>query len=138
MTLLSVYLIKVLVDIQKTIPGRSPHVQTHQIQTMESICRSITRKCRRSTCARCSRRTPKRFEKFSLEACGIFLDYSKNRISEKTMRLLFDLARQANVESWRDRMFAGEKINLTENRAVLHTALAQSLRIVRLWLMAKM
>ena len=66
---------------------------------------------------------PKRFEKFSLEACGIFLDYSKNRISEKTMRLLYDLAKQANVESWRDKMFNGEKINFTENRAVLHTAL---------------
>jgi glucose-6-phosphate isomerase len=65
----------------------------------------------------------KRFEKFSLEACGIVLDYSKNRISEKTMRLLYDLAKQANVESWRDKMFAGEKINFTENRAVLHIAL---------------
>jgi glucose-6-phosphate isomerase len=66
---------------------------------------------------------PSRFEKFSLEACGIFLDYSKNRISGKTMRLLYDLAKQANVESWRDKMFGGGKINFTENRAVLHTAL---------------
>jgi glucose-6-phosphate isomerase len=66
---------------------------------------------------------PKRSEKFSLEACGIFLDYSKNRIGKKTMRLLFDLARHAKVESWRDKMFAGEKINFTENRAVLHIAL---------------
>jgi glucose-6-phosphate isomerase len=66
---------------------------------------------------------PQRFDKFSLEACGIFLDYSKNRITEKTMRLLFSLARQAKVEVWRDRMFAGEKINVTEQRAVLHIAL---------------
>jgi glucose-6-phosphate isomerase len=66
---------------------------------------------------------PQRFDKFSLEACGIFLDYSKNRITEKTMRLLFSLARQAKVEAWRDRMFAGEKINVTEQRAVLHIAL---------------
>jgi glucose-6-phosphate isomerase len=66
---------------------------------------------------------PQRFDKFSLEACGIFLDYSKNRITEKTMRLLFSLARQAKVEAWRDRMFGGEKINVTEQRAVLHIAL---------------
>jgi glucose-6-phosphate isomerase len=66
---------------------------------------------------------PQRFDKFSLEACGIFLDYSKNRITEKTMRLLFSLARQAKVEVWRDRMFGGEKINVTEQRAVLHIAL---------------
>ncbi len=66
---------------------------------------------------------PQRFDKFSLEACGIFLDYSKNRITEKTMRLLFSLARQAKVEAWRDRMFAGERINVTEQRAVLHIAL---------------
>ena len=66
---------------------------------------------------------PQRFDKFSLEACGIFLDYSKNRITEKTMRLLFDLARHAGVEEWRDKMFRGEKINVTENRAVLHVAL---------------
>lgn len=66
---------------------------------------------------------PKRFETFSAKACGLLLDYSKNRVSRKTMRLLFDLARQANVEVWRDRMFAGERINVTEDRAVLHTAL---------------
>lgn len=64
-----------------------------------------------------------RFEKFSLKACGILLDYSKNRIDRKTMSLLCDLARQACVEEWREKMFAGEKINFTEQRAVLHTAL---------------
>lgn len=66
---------------------------------------------------------PLRFENFSGKACGILLDYSKNRITGKTLSLLFDLAREARVEEWRDRMFAGEKINFTENRAVLHTAL---------------
>ncbi|HXF99412.1 MAG TPA: glucose-6-phosphate isomerase [Bacteroidota bacterium] len=66
---------------------------------------------------------PRRFEKFSLEACGILLDYSKNRITEKTMRLLVALARETDVEGWRDRMFTGEKINVTEQRAVLHIAL---------------
>lgn len=66
---------------------------------------------------------PHRFEKFSLAFNDILLDYSKNRITEETMRLLFALARQSYVEEWREKMFGGEKINFTENRAVLHTAL---------------
>ena len=66
---------------------------------------------------------PKRFDKFSLRLNDILLDYSKNRITTETMKLLFTLARQAEVETWRDRMFRGEKINVTEHRAVLHTAL---------------
>lgn len=66
---------------------------------------------------------PQRFETFSLQAGGIFLDYSKNRITTETMELLFDLARAVDVEGWRGRMFAGEAINNTEGRAVLHVAL---------------
>lgn len=66
---------------------------------------------------------PGRFDEFSVEACGIFLDYSKNLIDGETMDLLFGLAAQADLEGWRARMFAGEKINATENRAALHTAL---------------
>ena len=66
---------------------------------------------------------PSRFDKFSLRFGEILLDYSKNRITSQTMKLLFDLARQAEVEAWRDKMFAGEKINFTEHRAVLHVAL---------------
>ncbi len=66
---------------------------------------------------------PDRFSCFSLEAAGIFLDYSKNRINHDTLELLFDLARQIQLDAWIDKMFEGEKINLTENRAVLHTAL---------------
>lgn len=66
---------------------------------------------------------PERFNKFSLQLDDLLLDYSKNRITEETLSLLFQLARDANVEDWRDRMFSGEKINITENRAVLHTAL---------------
>jgi glucose-6-phosphate isomerase len=65
----------------------------------------------------------KRFDKFSLQFKDILLDYSKNRITEETVKLLIDLAREANVENWRDKMFNGEKINFTEHRAVLHTAL---------------
>ena len=64
-----------------------------------------------------------RFDKFSLRFEDLLLDYSKNIVSEKTLALLFDLARQAQVEDWRDRMFRGERINFTEHRAVLHVAL---------------
>ena len=66
---------------------------------------------------------PRRFERFSLTFEDLLLDYSKNIVTEETMRLLLDLARQAQVEGWRDRMFAGEKINVSEGRAVLHVAL---------------
>ncbi|HWU35589.1 MAG TPA: glucose-6-phosphate isomerase [Methylovorus sp.] len=65
----------------------------------------------------------KRFEKFSLQLGDLLLDYSKHRITAETMSLLFTLARETDVEQWRERMFSGEKINFTENRAVLHTAL---------------
>ncbi|MFT7618649.1 MAG: glucose-6-phosphate isomerase [Planctomycetota bacterium] len=64
-----------------------------------------------------------RFDRFSHEACGLFLDYSKNRIRSKTMDLLFELAREAKLTESRDAMFAGAKINTTEGRAVLHSAL---------------
>ncbi|AWB68200.1 glucose-6-phosphate isomerase [Saccharobesus litoralis] len=66
---------------------------------------------------------PERFNKFSAKACDIELDYSKNRITEQTMVKLFDLAREAQVEAKRDGMFAGDRINTSEDRAVLHTAL---------------
>jgi len=64
-----------------------------------------------------------RFAQLSVEAAGLFLDYSKNRVSSHTMKLLFALAEQRGVADYRDRMFAGEKINETEQRAVLHVAL---------------
>lgn len=66
---------------------------------------------------------PARSERFSLQAAGIMLDYSKNRITDATMLLLMDLARTAEVEEKRERMFGGDPINITEKRAVLHTAL---------------
>ena len=66
---------------------------------------------------------PKRFERFSLRLEDMLLDYSKNLITQETMALLCALARQADVEGWRDKMFSGAKINCTEHRAVLHTAL---------------
>jgi glucose-6-phosphate isomerase len=66
---------------------------------------------------------PSRFAKFSLRLGDLLLDYSKNRITGETMDLLRALAREAGVEAMRDKMFAGEPINLTEGRAVLHVAL---------------
>ena len=64
-----------------------------------------------------------RFDKFSLKVDDVFLDYSKNRITGHTLDLLIDLARASDVESAIEQMLSGEKVNCTENRAVLHTAL---------------
>jgi glucose-6-phosphate isomerase len=68
-------------------------------------------------------RDSKRFENFHLELDGLLLDYSRQRVTAKTMILLCDLAKTTGVESWRNKMFAGKNINHTEGRAVLHTAL---------------
>jgi glucose-6-phosphate isomerase len=68
-------------------------------------------------------RDDQRFARFSLRLGDLLLDYSKNRVTDETMKLLRDLAREAGVEAMRDRMFAGEAINVTEGRAVLHVAL---------------
>lgn len=64
-----------------------------------------------------------RFDKFSIELPKLLLDYSKNLIDTETMDTLFDLARESKVLEWREKMFIGAKINKTEDRAVLHTAL---------------
>jgi len=66
---------------------------------------------------------PSRFESFSLRLGNLLFDYSKNRITARTMQLLRDLARQAGLSAAVDAMFSGEKINATEGRAVLHVAL---------------
>jgi glucose-6-phosphate isomerase len=66
---------------------------------------------------------PKRGEHMTAEAAGLFLDYSKNRITNETVKLLLKLADEAGLRSRIKAMFSGEKINLTENRAVLHVAL---------------
>ncbi len=66
---------------------------------------------------------PQRFERFSLRLGDILFDYSKNRITEKTMSLLYDLAYQAELPRFVEAMFSGQKINQTEGRAVLHIAL---------------
>ena len=64
-----------------------------------------------------------RFEDFHLRFNDILLDFSKNRINKKTLSLLIDLANQSGLKDWTEKMFSGEKINHTEDRAVLHTAL---------------
>ena len=66
---------------------------------------------------------PGRGERLTAEAEGIYLDYSKNRVTDETMRLLIELAEESAVPQRRDAMFAGEHINVSENRAVLHVAL---------------
>jgi glucose-6-phosphate isomerase len=66
---------------------------------------------------------PARGERMTAEAAGVYLDYSKNRINAETLKLLIELAQQAGLRARIDAMFRGEKINVTENRAVLHVAL---------------
>jgi glucose-6-phosphate isomerase len=66
---------------------------------------------------------PARGERMTAEAAGVYLDYSKNRVNDETLKLLIELAEQAGLRARIDAMFRGEKINVTENRAVLHVAL---------------
>ncbi|MFN2280440.1 MAG: glucose-6-phosphate isomerase, partial [Anaerolineales bacterium] len=66
---------------------------------------------------------PRRGEKYSLQSAGLYFDYSKHRITEETIDLLVNLAEKSGLEERRREMFSGAKINLTENRSVLHTAL---------------
>ena len=66
---------------------------------------------------------PKRGERLSVEAVGLYLDYSKNRVTDETLRLLLRLADECGLRARIDAMFRGDKINVTEKRAVLHTAL---------------
>ena len=66
---------------------------------------------------------PKRGERLTVEAAGLYLDYSKNRITDETLKLLLQLAEESGLRERIDAMFRGDKINVTENRAVLHVAL---------------
>lgn len=82
----------------------------------------------RQTAARLSMRElfardRERFRRFSVRLGDMLLDFSKNRMTQKTWELLVDLAREADVEGWRTRMFAGDKVNGSEGRAALHVAL---------------
>jgi len=64
-----------------------------------------------------------RFDKMTIKMDGFLLDYSKNRVTDETMSLLFDLAEESELKHWREAMFTGRPINWTEHRSVLHTAL---------------
>src|SRR6516162_10646210 len=66
---------------------------------------------------------PGRGERLAVDGAGLYLDYSKNRVTDETLRLLIQLANDSGLRSRIDAMFAGEKINVSENRAVLHVAL---------------
>src|SRR5256712_12266085 len=66
---------------------------------------------------------PQRGERMAVEAAGLYLDYSKNRVTDETLKLLLQLADESGLRGRIDAMFRGEKINVTENRAVLHVAL---------------
>ncbi len=78
---------------------------------------------KRLSISTCFQEDPHRCERFSCEGAGIVLDYSKNLITEQIMSLLIGIAHEQDLAGWIRSMFAGEKINITENRAVLHTAL---------------
>ncbi|MCG9769570.1 glucose-6-phosphate isomerase [Pseudoalteromonas piscicida] len=64
-----------------------------------------------------------RFEKFSRQISGVLFDFSKQRIDDQTFSEMMQLAKESDIALWREKMFSGEKINITEDRAVLHTAL---------------
>src|SRR5215468_3039471 len=66
---------------------------------------------------------PRRGERLAVEGCGLYLDYSKHRVNEETISLLLRLAEESGLRARIDAMFHGEKINVTEQRAVLHVAL---------------
>src|SRR5258706_16228169 len=66
---------------------------------------------------------PNRGQRMAVEAVGLYLDYSKNRVTDETLRLLLQLAEESGLRARIDAMFRGEKINITEKRAVLHVAL---------------
>ena len=68
-------------------------------------------------------RDTNRFKKYTVQFGDLLFDYSKQRITDSTLEKLLALVKESNLEAWRDRLFTGERINHTEQRAVLHTAL---------------
>ncbi|MBX3189052.1 MAG: glucose-6-phosphate isomerase [Labilithrix sp.] len=102
--------------------SRSPHPRLVDSPAWQALAKH-ERALHETTMRELFAKDPERFSRMSREACGIFVDWSKQRATDETMRLLVALAKQQDVERWRDAMFAGEKINRTEDRAVLHVAL---------------
>lgn len=74
-------------------------------------------------------RNPGRFENYSLGACGLFLDYSKNRLTRETVPLLMQLAQDCGLPNWKQALFEGRSVNTTENRPALHMALRGSVKV---------
>ena len=106
-------------EIDKVVREGTPLTETAPWKALEGHYREIGEVHMRELFAA----DPKRFERFYLEFDGLLFDYSKNRIDETTVKLLIDLARTSGVVEAAEAMFAGEKINWTEDRAVLHVAL---------------
>lgn len=76
---------------------------------------------------------PKRGQRMAVEALGLYLDYSKNRITDETLKLLLQLAAESGLRARIDAMFSGEKINITEKRAVLHGLEKSAIRSSTTW-----
>jgi len=96
-----------------------PVVKRHAWKALKAHCKQIQETHLRNFFAD----DPKRGERFAVEALGIYLDYSKNLVTEETLRLLIQLAEESGLQTRINAMFRGEKINITEKRAVLHIAL---------------
>jgi glucose-6-phosphate isomerase len=99
--------------------GATPLDQLPAWKALQAHCQEINKLSLRRLFADDS----KRGERFTAEAAGILLDYSKNRVTDETLRLLLQLAQDSGLRARIDAMFHGDKINITENRAVLHVAL---------------
>jgi glucose-6-phosphate isomerase len=99
--------------------SKAPLTQRAAWKALQSHYRDIRRQHLRQLFAE----DPTRGERLTAEAVGVYLDYSKNRVTDETLKLLVELAEQSDLSGRIDAMFRGEKINVTENRAVLHVAL---------------
>jgi glucose-6-phosphate isomerase len=106
-------------DIDRAVRAGTPLTETPQWRALAAHYEEIAGVHMRDLFAR----DPNRFERFSIELEDLVFDYSKNRITDETVRLLCELARASGVRESLESMFAGEKINWTEGRAVLHVAL---------------
>src|SRR5438445_2388929 len=97
-----------------TSPIEQPAGKRQSWNALESHCQRVSKIHLRDL----FKEDPKRGERMTVEAVGLYLDYSKNRITDETLELLLRLAQEAGLQSRIDSMFRGEKINLTEKRAV--------------------
>ena len=113
----------------QTLPNMPGFAQATDLKAWSALQEHHTTLGRNIVLKEYFQKDPKRFEKFtrtfknSADNSEILFDFSKNFITEETLSLLIDLAKEAKLEELRDQMFAGEKINFTEQRAVYHVAL---------------